>query len=65
MPFFERKNFKLPSEMTKKFVLNHLTYCATMLGDNFGKETVYKIKLDFIVYFDRSYVTTLRCPITP
>lgn len=34
--------------MTNKFVLNHLTYCATMLDDNFGKETIYKIKLDFI-----------------
>lgn len=34
--------------MTNKFVLNHLPYCAKMRGDNFGKETIYKIKLDFI-----------------
>lgn len=27
-----------------------------VLGDNYGKETVYKITLDFIVYLYRKYV---------
>lgn len=42
-----------------------------VLGDNYGKETVYKITLDFIVYFDEQYVTiwtslipTFKCQIS-
>lgn len=27
------------------------THCVTLLGDNFGKETVYKVTLHFIAYF--------------
>lgn len=34
-------------------VVNSPSHCATPLGNNFKKETVYKIyMIDFIVYFD-------------
>lgn len=39
--------------MTYRFVVNPLTHCAMPLGDNFKKETIYKMTLDFIVYFDK------------
>lgn len=39
--------------MTYRFVVNPLTHCTMLLGDNFGKETIDKITLDFIVYVDK------------
>lgn len=38
--------------MTYTFVVNPLTNCTTLLGDTLGKETIYKITLDFIVNFN-------------
>lgn len=37
--------------MTYRFVNNAIAHCATLLG-NFGKEEIYDIILDFIVYFN-------------
>lgn len=34
------------------FVFNVLIYCIMLLGNNFGKEKIYKIIFEFIVYFD-------------
>lgn len=51
---------KAPAEFTLtmySFLVNTLTYCAILLGSKFVKENIYKIKLEFIVYFDRKYVT--------
>lgn len=39
--------------MTYMFIEKPLTHCATLIGDNFGKETINKITLDFIAYFDK------------
>lgn len=41
--------------MTYRFVVNVLTNCAMLLGNNFRKEKNYKIihVLDFVVYFDQ------------
>lgn len=41
--------------MTSRFVVSILTYCDTLLSDNFEKENVYKITLNFIVHFDKQY----------
>lgn len=41
--------------MTYRFVVDPVTQFATLLGDTFGKETISKITLDFIVYFDKQY----------
>lgn len=56
--------FKL---MTYRFIDNPLTQCATLLGNKFGKEKYYKIKLDLTVYLDRQYATIhqWRCSIPP
>lgn len=35
------------------FEVNPLTQCATGLGDNKRKDSIYKITLDLIIYFDR------------
>lgn len=35
--------------MTYRFVEKLLNHCATLLGDNVGKQTVYTITLDFII----------------
>lgn len=51
--------------ITNRFVVNALTHCAALLGNNFEKESIYKIVLDFIVYFGRKYDTIWRCPIQP
>lgn len=51
--------------MTNRFVVNALTHCTALLGNNFEKESIYKIVLDFIVYFGRKYDTIWRCPIQP
>lgn len=40
------------------FVVTPLTHCATLFGDNFWKEIIFKIILDLIVYFDEQCVTT-------
>lgn len=56
---------KAPAEFTLmmySFLVNTLTYCAMLLGSKFVKENIYKIKLEFIVYFDGKYVTWWRCP---
>lgn len=49
--------FKIYTIIDKKiiaFVINTLTYCATLLGNTLGKYLIkHKIILDFIVYFDR------------
>lgn len=37
---------------------NPLTYCATLIGDNIGKETTYMITPHVIVYSNEQYVTT-------
>lgn len=39
--------------MTKRSVLNSLTYCATLLEDKFGKDSFYDILVDFVVCFDK------------
>lgn len=49
--------------MTYIFVMNPVTHSATLLGENFRKETFCKTTHDFIFYFDKWYVTT--CPIPP
>mgnify|MGYP005952079729 CR=1 FL=1 len=44
------KNLKSPAGfelMTYKSVVNPLTHCATLIGDNNGKETTYVITLHF------------------
>lgn len=38
--------------MSYWFVDNALTHSATLFGNNFGKENIYKIILYFIVYLD-------------
>lgn len=49
------KILKSPSRlelMTYIFGVNPLTHCATLLiGDNFGKKTIYKITLDIVYGF--------------
>lgn len=58
------KTLKAPAvfeRMTYRFVVNAPNHCAALLGNNFGKEKVNKIMLDFIVYF----VTILKCLIPP
>lgn len=42
--------------MTYRFAVNARNNCAMLLDNNFGKETIHKIILDFI-YFDWKYVT--------
>lgn len=39
--------------MTYRAVVNPLTLCATLLDVNFGKDSIYKIILGFILYFDK------------
>lgn len=51
--------------VTHSYVVNALINCTTLLGNNFGKENIYKVILDFIAYFDRKYVTKWRCPTPP
>lgn len=47
--FFLKLNIlKFPSGfelVTNRLVMNHLPLCATLLGDYFGKETIYKIQV--------------------
>lgn len=48
------KHYKIPSgfePMTYISVGNPLTHSSLLLGSNFRKETMYKIMLDFIVFF--------------
>lgn len=52
--------FKL---ITYRFIVNAQTNCATLLDNNFMKEKIFKIILDFFVYFDRKHVTIWRCSI--
>lgn len=52
--------FKL---ITYRFIVNTRNNCATLLGNNFVKEKIFKIILDFFVYFDRKDVTIWRCSI--
>lgn len=66
--FLKGKTFNFPAGfecLTYRPVVDPLIHCATLLNDNFGKETIHTIMLDFIVDFDRKYVTTWRCPIQP
>lgn len=35
--------------LTYRFVANALTNCATLLGNNFGKDFFFLIKLDFFL----------------
>lgn len=46
------KIVRVPAVLTYRFVVNALTLCSTLLGNNFVKEKVYKNMLDFIVYFN-------------
>lgn len=39
--------------MMYRVEVNPLTHCSMLLSDNYGKETIYKIKHDFIVYFNK------------
>lgn len=50
-------------EVLDRLVFFGLTYCATSLGNEIGKEKVDKIILDFIVYFDGEFLTVCRCSI--
>lgn len=47
--------------MTCRFVVNALIHCATRLGNNLGKKKI----TDFIVSFDRKFVSIWRCPVPP
>lgn len=47
-----------------KIQVNVLTQCVTRLDNHFGERKKCKM-LDFLVYFDRKYVTIWRCPISP
>lgn len=49
--FWKCKNY-----MTYRFAVNARNNCTVLLDNNFGKETIHKIILDFI-YFDWKYVT--------
>lgn len=40
------------------FVVNPLTYYHSLLGYNIEKETSYIIRLYYVVYFDKQYVST-------
>lgn len=51
--------------MTYRFEVNALSHGATLLGYNFRKEHSDEIIIDFIAYFDRKSVITLRGPIPP
>lgn len=51
--------------MTNRFVVTPQTRWAALLSNNFGNENVRKIELNFIVNFDKLYVTTCRCPKIP
>lgn len=47
------KNLKSPVGFelkTYRLIVKPLTHCASLLGDNYGKETIHKIKLDVIDY---------------
>lgn len=44
--------------VTYRSVVNPLTDGAKLLDNNFGNETIYKITLVFVVYFDKYYVAT-------
>lgn len=35
--------------MAYRFVVNALTHCVTLFGNNFGKENIYKIILDYTI----------------
>lgn len=49
--------------ITYRFIVNAQNNCVTLLGNNFVKEKIFKIILDFFVYFDRKHVTIWRCSI--
>lgn len=51
--------------MTYRFVADAQTHCARLLGHNIGVKQFYKIILDFIIYFDRKFVTIWKCPVPP
>lgn len=57
MKIFSRgKEFKAPAVieiMTYRFVVFAPIHYALLLDNNFRKETIYKILLIFIVYFDK------------
>lgn len=44
--------------VTYRSVVNPLTDGTKLLENNFGNETIYKITLVFVVYFDKYYVAT-------
>lgn len=46
-------------------VVNPLTNGAMLLYGETGKEIVYKITPDFIIYIDKQIVTKWKCPIPP
>lgn len=48
------KNCRTTSGIRIHNVLNPLTHCPTLLDDTFRKETIHKIRLDFIDYFEKS-----------
>lgn len=50
----KKKKFLVGFElMTDRFVVNPLTHCAALFADKTVKETIYKIFLNFMVYFDK------------
>lgn len=66
---FEKKVriIKTPAGFTNSrltFVINALTHCATLLGNNFGRENIKLFILDF-VYFDKKFDIISKCPILP
>lgn len=48
-----------------KFVVNTLKHRAKLSDNNIEIEKIYKIILDFIVYFDGIYVIIWKCFIPP
>lgn len=44
--------------ITNRFVVNSLPNCATLMGNRFGKRTITKLHIGFIIYFNKYYVTT-------
>lgn len=57
------KSTAIFKHLINRFVVIPLTYCTTLLSNSIRKELFYKITLDYIVYFDKYYVTTWKCPI--
>lgn len=61
--FGKVKIIKNPAAGFELITVNARNNCATLLGNNFVKEKIFKIILDFFVYFDRKHVTIWRCSI--